>query len=481
MRFPTRRVVLIAILALLALVPGSEGWSGSVADGDRLASQHRLQSALQRYHDAARFPGGEAAAGLRVGRTHLRRWQPLEAAEAFRRAEEAGGGAEALLGLAEALEQVGDRQASLGALARALELRPHDATAWTRVVEQAARSGLPRAEIEGLLPVAAPSGVHGALGQRVDYLLGACLLGPASQEGEAALRRAAAGPDRVLRERSEELLLAARAAGSPEGRAIAAARALLAQGLAGPALDDLEKVTADGSGEAEVWALRGCALRLAGRTDEAEEALRRSLELSPNDPLSGLLLASLLRARGDTGAAARLLTGIVETAPPEPALYAELCNLLVERGEYGEAERALRRAVEAAPESAELRLALARFHVDRQYRVDAGLPEAREAVRLSGGSAEALGTLAWALHLTSRSEDALGPAREAVEKAPESPMLPYRLGSILEALGQRDEAREQFLMVWELDGQGEQWRRARAALEEMQDPAGAWRRRLSVQ
>ncbi|MHB0868652.1 MAG: tetratricopeptide repeat protein [Chloroflexota bacterium] len=461
-RLPLRRALLIALLAGLVLLPGSEGWSGLVAEGDLLATQHRLQSAIQRYQEAALSPGGATTAQLRLGRTYLRRGQPGEAAEAFRLAGSAGAGSEALLGLAEALEQGGDRPASLAALGRALELRPQDAEAWTRLVERAARSGLSPTEIQGLLRSAPVPSAGGTLGQGVDFLLGACLLGSTSQEGSAALRRAAAGPDEGVRERSQELLAVSEAAAA---RAIDLARALLAQGLAGPALAELETVKVGDPREAEAWALLGHALRLAGRPDRAEEALRRSQDLAPGDPMGGLLLASLLGSRGDAEGAARLLVRISEMTPPNPAIYAELASALVDLGDYGDAEPALRQAVEAAPESAELRLALARFYVDRQYRVEEALPVAREAVRLSGGSAEALGTLAWALHLVGRPEEALGPALEAVAGDPESPLLRYRLGSIYEALGQRELAREQFLMVGELDGPGEQWRRAKAALE----------------
>ncbi len=463
-----RGSLLVALLAGVALLPGSEGWSGVVAEGDRLASEHRLLSALDHYTLAAPFPEAFPTLQLRLGRIYLRRGQPREAAKAFRSAVAAGaGGREALLGLAEASGQVGDGQTSLGALRRALELRPSDAEAWNRLVEWAAREGRSPAEIRDLLKGLPFPGGGGALGQRADYLLAACWLEPGDEEASSALSEAAAGPNPTIKGMALELLEAGDEVGDA-ARATGEARALLAQGLAGPALVRLEGLlTTDPPLEAEAWALRGYALKLVGRTGQAEEAARRSLEIEPDHPLGGFVLGTLLVARGDAEGAVALLRRVVDREPDNPALYLELAGALIDLGDYGDAQKALDLAVQAAPESPELRLAVARFYVDRQYRFETGLAEAREAVRLTGGSAEARGTLAWALHLLGRSDEALVPAREAVAVGPESPLWRYRLGSIYEALGQRDRAREQYQMVEELDGAGDLRQRAQAALADL--------------
>ncbi len=460
-----RRCLLAAFLAGLALLPGSEGWSGILADGDRLVSEHRLLSALDSYNRAAAFPEAFPTAQLRLGQTYLRRGQPQEAAEAFRRIGTEGTAARgALLGLAEASGQLQDSSGSLAALRRALEFQPTDLENWNRLVEQAARSGLRPVEIQDLLRGLPISGREGVLGQRADYLLGACLLEPDRGEGLADLQRASSGSDPEVKGMAVELLEASKASDQAT-RSVEEARVMLAQGLAGPALARIEGLSfGDPKRDSEVWALRGYALKEAGRGDQAEDAARRSLDLLPNQPLATFLLGSLLVTRGDAEGAVSWLRRALEKMPANPALYAELANALVGLGDYSDAQRALTLALQAAPESGELRLAVARFYVDRQYRVEEGLEAAREALRLTHNSPEALGTEAWALHLLGRSQEAVSPAEQAVSGEPESALLRYRLGSIYEALGQRERAREQYRMVEELDGAGELWQRVKAAL-----------------
>lgn len=465
--FEYRRLLLTAMVVGALAFPGSEGWAGSLADGDRLASEHRLLSALLRYEDASRHSTGLRPAQIRMGRVHLRRGQWREAAEVFGQAEARGAASrEVRLGLATAQHRLGDVHSSLATLGRELAIRPENGEAWVQLVERGARAGLRPGEIREMLAgVPAPVG-ETPVGQKAAYLLGSCVMDPASREGSAALYRAATGADPRVAEMARELLEAADAVQGREGRAVSLAGSLLAQGLVGPALATLDGVGGDGPRSAEVWALRGAALLRLGDADEAERAIRRSLELAPEEPLGEFLLGSVLRHRGESEEAARLLRKVVGRAQPNPAFYLELANALVESGDYGVAEQALRLAVQAAPDSAEVRLAVVGFHVDRQYRVDRVLDDARDAVRLSGGSAEALGALGWALHLTGSSEEAVDFLLKAVSKDPESPLLRYRLGSVYDGLGRKDLAREQYLMVGELDGSGMHWQRVREALAE---------------
>ncbi len=460
-----RRCLLGALMASTLALPGSEGWAGAVARGDSLAAQHRLLSAAGEYQEAARQPTAVPTVSIRLGQLYLRLGRWGEAADLLRQAEASGAASrEVMLGLATALDRMGDGRSSLAVLRRELELRPDRVGVGSRLVEQAARLGLRPREIEDLLaglPIIEP---EGADDPRSAYLVGACLLQPESAEGRFALQRAALGPDPTAAAAARELLAAADVSGA-EDRAITVARVLLAQGLLGPALAHLEGVEADGPREAEALALKGYAMMRLGSLDEAEAALRRSLELAPGQALGEHFMGALLRLRGDPEGAVHWLERAARREPGNPALLAELARALVDLGDYGNAEKALRLAVEAAPEDVELRLAVTRFHVDRQYRVESALPDAREAVRLSGRSAESLGLLGWATHLSGASADALGLLKEAVERDPESALLRYRLGSVYEALGQPERAREQYLMVQELDGTGEQWKRARVALD----------------
>jgi len=488
-----RRALLGALILLFVAVPGSEGWAGPAERGARLEGEHRLRSAAQQYESAIASHQGDIALRLRLGRILLipGRWR--EAADLYRYVEATGATSPQVgLGLATALERLGEGREGLSALRRELAARPGQPEVWSRLVEQAARLGFSPVEIQGLLVAQPRPSMDGAAGQRVAYLEAACLLGPESADGLAALRMAASGPGAGVGSRALELLAAGQAAGNasgvaasgtggPEARApgqiatgdledslggsVAVARLLLAEGVLGPALADLEAVPEDGNAGAEALALRGYALMRLGRPEDAEAALRRSLELSPDQALGQHLLGSLLLSWGDAEVAMQWLERAVRREPGNPAYLLELGEALAGLGDYGNAEQAVVMAVAAAPDDGSLRLAAARFYVDRQYRAEAALIHGREAVRLSGRSAEALGTLGWATHLAGGTEDALKLLTEAVGKDPESATLRYRLAAVHEALGQREAAREQYEMVWELDGTGAQWKRAQAALE----------------
>jgi len=466
-RFVLQLAVLSALLAGLSLLPGSEGWSGAASRAERLASDHRLASALGSLAIVASHPGGERWAAPRMGALYLRRGQPAEAA-AFERAEAVGvGGPDLLLEDAEAARAMGDFEGSLERLRRLLRSGPLRTEVWARAVEAAARLGLAPREIRDLA-----GGRRAAIGppgedQETAYLTTVCWLDPGAAESRALLARAAEGSDGRVRRAASEML-AASAEPEADARMLAEARLLLAQGLVGPALARLDRV---GSGStaslAEALALRGHALTLLGRVGEAEEAARRSAQANPDHPLGSFVLGELLMARGDSAGAVAAFNRARRADPGNPAYLLMLADALAAEGDYADAVRAVELAVKAEPESGDVRLAAARFYVDHQYRIDLGLSDAQEAARLAPGSAEALGLLAWALHLSGRSAEALPAARTAVDLDPESPLLRYRLGSIHEALGHRAEALEQFEMVKELASDRQLLVRTEAALAEL--------------
>ena len=462
------RFLLAALLLGVAVIPGSEGWAGMVTEGDRLASEHRLLSAIGLYRQAEAFPGAFPLAQLRMGSDYLRRGQPRDAAGIFRQVESAGAvSREALIGEAEALDRLGDRQGAVATLHRELQLQSGDLQAWNLMVDWAARAGMQPSEIRDLLKgIPLPRG-EGALGQRADYLLGAAVMGPGEGDGIGALRQAAAGPDPGIKAMALELL-GAGGSGVGAERAMAESSVLLAQRLTGPALARLQGLGSDDASlDAAAWALRAYAEEQLDRNDQADQAARRSLQIEPVNPLANLVLGMLSVARGDYQGAVTRLVQVVDRVPPNPALYVELANALVAGGDYGDAERALNLAIRAAPDDASLRLDVARFYVDRQFRLEEGLTQAQEAVRLDGNSAEAQITLAWAFHLSKRTEEGLKAAQKAMLLDPESALVRYRLGSMYEALGKSEQAREQYRMVEELDGSGDLWRRAKPALDGM--------------
>jgi tetratricopeptide (TPR) repeat protein len=425
-----------------------------------------LLSALGRYQDAARIPGATLPVSIRVGQTYLRRGQPQEAVRSIQQV----GGAyssdrDLLLLLAEAQHQSLDAVGSLTTLRRLLDRRPDDLEVWCRLVEQSARAGLSLRDVG--IPVGSDPTSSGdpRLDQRVAYLLGASLGGEQPDGGDAALRRATLGPNPALAASATDLLAATDGSADPAGRAIGEARELLGQGYVGPAMERLRSVPEADHAGAEAQALMGYAEMSLGRMDAAAEALRKSMGAAPDGELAQFVQGLLLRKRGDTEGAALLFRSVIGKGPANPGVDLEMADALADLGDYDGAEMLLRRAVGAAPVDPVLRLAVARFYVDRQYRAEEGLAQATEAVRLAPASALALETLGWAQQLTGQSQKAVATLLRAAAMDPESPRLRYRLGSVYEGLGERERAREEYDMVRELDGVGDQWNRAQSALD----------------
>jgi tetratricopeptide (TPR) repeat protein len=469
MRISVRSILLLILILGAVLLPGSAAWAGAVARGDLLLSQHRPASSLEAYRHAETLPGAAPVSLLREGRALLAREQWRDALGVFRRVVDRGlGGSEAAMGLAESYHQLGEVDTALTTLKMELERRPGNGAAWALLVERAAAAGMRPGDVDALLEGVGPPVVGAVDAQRTAYLWGACLVDPLSEEGRAALGMALTGPDPRVSALALELLSAAEI-GDPAERGPAVARALMAQGMVGPALAVAERIDGGPDTRADALAIRGYGLMRIGRTREAEHLLREAMQLAPELRLAEFGLGMLLRTRGDEEEALDLLLRAASRHPPNPAIYAELANSLAALGDFGSAERAMRLAVEAAPEDAGVRLALVSFHVDSQYRPSTILEDAREAVRLSGRSAEALSALGWALQLSGQPREALEALLEARDRAPRVSQTRYRLGSVWESLGEIGEAEREYALAIELDGIGEVARRARAALSELEE------------
>lgn len=457
-------LVFVAMAVSFAVVPGSEGSSGALSAANRLAQEHRLLSAAAEFEAAALRPRGDPTAHARLGDILLRRGQEREAADSLKLAL-AGGALDrrTFENLASAQERSGDQNGAFLTLRQTLVLWPDDTGAWVHLVRSAAEKGTRQAEIQRLvLGLPAPRS-DGARGQQAAYLLAACLLDPTSDAARAALSVAMSGPDAGTRDAARNLAGAARESDAGK-RAVALANALLAEGLIGPAAGYLDSVQNAGGVEAERQALLGYIYLKTGSQEEATRAIARSQELDPGLQTGQLVMGRYLRASGKPEEAVTYLQKAARQKPPNPAAYVELANALVEAGDYGDAEQSLKLAVQASPDDGELHLTVADFYVSREIWSDRAVEEAKEATRLLGRTPATLGTLGWALYLNGQTNDALQTTLEAVTTNPESALLRYRLGSIYEHLGYRQQASRQYELVREMDGTGDVWKRAEAAL-----------------
>jgi Flp pilus assembly protein TadD len=153
------------------------------------------------------------------------------------------------------------------------------------------------------------------------------------------------------------------------------------------ARDQLEKATALRPDNADSWALLGNVYKETNEPQKGVAALRRAIELSPNQPSPHISLASILIQQGDTaGAAAERKKAAdlsrIAVSRQRSNFALDSGRALLKRGQVAEALVQLQSAVDADPNYAEAHFALADA-LERQGRsADAAL-ERQKAEKLA--------------------------------------------------------------------------------------------------
>ncbi len=275
---------------------------------------------------------------------------------------------------------------------------------------------------------------------------------------ESALARGALGDALVATARHTEAFrvydrLAAMGPSVAAYARIASARQLLGRPRA--ALEAMELANEAGSGiaEQEAWALTryGTLLVAANRLDDASEAFRRALLLSPDYVYAKAGLARVDAARGRFDRAASRLARVVDRLPaPE---YAILLGDVLVRAERPQAARrtyalvsVLERILAANGVRTELSTAL--FDLDRGERLDDALARARTAYRAAPGLSAA-DAVAWGLYRTGRCAEARSWSNRALELGTKDGLFLFHRGMIERCLGGAETARPWFARALE--------------------------------
>lgn len=187
------------------------------------------------------------------------------------------------------------------------------------------------------------------------------------------------------------------------------------------------------------WKALGAALKQLGRTEDALAAMRRSVELSPDDVEVSYNLGVVLQEAGRLDEAELSYRRAIALN----AAYADAhCNLgvvLQELGRASEAEACYQRAIQINP-----RYAAAYSNLANTLMASAELAEAenccRRALEINPGAADAHSTLG---HIFEKQGDlaaAEASFRRALQINPDSVADLSHLGSVLKAQGRLDEA-----------------------------------------
>ena len=182
-------------------------------------------------------------------------------------------------------------------------------------------------------------------------------------------------------------------------------------------------------------------LRTAGQTDEAIDALRAALDVSPT-PGVAYELVEVLVAAGRPAEAVGAMERVVEHEPAAES-HALLGELLLAAGRLPDAYRSLMRAVQLRPDWPAVHAVLASVQ-DRQGDLAQAEASYRRALALDEGSPDVCNNLGSVLLRMGRPAEAAELLRRAVALRPEFPQAQNNLGRALNAVGKPDEAAARF-------------------------------------
>ncbi len=418
--------------------------------------------------------------------------------------EDPGNGA-ALSLLGQALISQGETQKAMGILVRATLLVPECLPAWLALAKVQQETGETQRAVETLRAAVAavpdaPEG-HLALGQACHSagLLAEALphlkkaFSLASQHGPVALAYG-----RVLRElghfgEARQVLERVRTAWKLQpALAYEYALVLLAQNDPDSALPVLESALHDGLPLLEAYLLYAKILLgefravnvpwdeevAIRRMQQADEALRKILEMQPDSLEARFLMADLLREKGDLEEALELYRALAElpaAATPELRWRVQwgLGRTAMRLGQADLALAALREAVHAKPDSLLLQHGLAEASL-RIGLADAALEAANSALQLAPDHVE---NLAWFANLAGKLGEghlAVDALERAVQIQPGRADLLIRLAECQMSIGDLAAARKTLATVFELENVGSsELRQAGQISMRMEDPAGA--------
>ena len=178
--------------------------------------------------------------------------------------------------------------------------------------------------------------------------------------------------------------------------------------------------------------MRGIIHAELGALQQAEDCLRKSLELS-NDQADALLgLAKVLELRGDIVGAQNQLKRALETDPSLAEAWVSLGEINSRIYHYAEAERCARQAISLNPQIAEAHIHLANALLGQNKKVEA-LDLARTCIQQFPAIAAAWLILARTEHTNGNFEDAEDACRVAISLNEYSPDASILLATILES------------------------------------------------
>lgn len=192
--------------------------------------------------------------------------------------------------------------------------------------------------------------------------------------------------------------------------------------------------------------LNGLVQVLIGRGPDAERSFRRAIELAPNDLAPYHSLAQYLSVTGRRDEVLATYERAASQRPDNAGLQLVLGSLYEAYGETAKARETYEKSIQMDPSLAPAKNNLAYLLAEAGENLDRALDLAQEAKAALPESGHAADTLGWVLFKKGIPSAAVSHLREAEglfrAEDPNLAIVRHHLAQALEALGQKEDARE---------------------------------------
>ncbi len=252
----------------------------------------------------------------------------------------------------------------------------------------------------------------------------------------------------------------------------------LAAGRSELALARLDTEIEAGRARPRELLLRARVLASSGALERAEKDVLRAFEAAPMLPGAVELLFEIYQRQGRLAEAQRSFEEAETAGVLHSGARLLLGRLYLSQGELAKAQQAFEKVFAEQPGLASVRNDLAFVLAERGEQLDRALELAHGAQQVLGDNPAAIDTLGYVYYRAGRFEAALAELERAValaERRPGelSPVYPYHLGLVLQALGRKDEAAVAFQRALAGGEDFPEAEDARRRLESVRAPAPA--------
>ena len=198
----------------------------------------------------------------------------------------------------------------------------------------------------------------------------------------------------------------------------------------------------------EPMELKGRLFLRLGRIRDATTMLERTMQKHPEYTLGWLNLAAAYSIQKEWPKAVEVAKKAIESNPEDGTPHFALGDIYIEQNERKLAEEQYRAAIRIDPEHALAHMRLAQLYIGKKGVTKAELEQAREWAAISDslepGDGNAASAAAWALFKLGEKLDAAKEMNKVALDHPQNYRIWYRLGKILEDMGETEKAEQAF-------------------------------------